>query len=206
MNISADAQQMIDAYLDKLRRRLKSIGQEEQKEIAVELRSHILDKASSGGALTTASVAAAISSLGDPDKLANLYLTDALLARAQTSRSPLLILSGLLRWAGLSFLGFFVFVGSLVGYFLSGSLVLCALLKPFHPHTAGLWRIADGADYNISLRLGFGPAPADGRELLGWFVVPIGLGLGYLFFTATTRIALWCVRLFRKSQQLRALQ
>jgi len=204
MTNSVEAQRMIDEYLERLRKRLRGIGMEQRSEIVAELRSHLLDKAGSGGPLTTAAVASAISGLGDPDRLASLYLTDELLARTQSSRAPLLILRGLLRWAGLSLLGFFVLMGSLVGYVLAGALALCALLKPFHPYTAGLWRMADGADYNISVRLGFGAAPAHGEELLGWYIIPIGLVLGYLLFAVTTRIALRSIALFRTSRPLPA--
>ena len=50
-----------------------------------------------------------------PRDLASLYLTDDLQVRALASRSPLLILRSLFRWASLSFAGFFVLVSSLLG-------------------------------------------------------------------------------------------
>ena len=39
----------------------------------------------------------------------------------------------------------------------------------------------------ISLRLGFGSAPPGGRELLGWWIVPIGLVVGCGLVMLTTR-------------------
>jgi hypothetical protein len=116
-----------------------------------------------------------LDALGSPEQLAAEYLTDNLLARAEVSRSPAHVLGVLFRLASLSIAGFLVFVSSIAGYFLGLVLVLCALLKPIHPQTAGLWIYPTGGDdTTISLRLGFGSAPPDGRDVLGWWIVPIG--------------------------------
>jgi hypothetical protein len=110
------------------------------------------------------------------------------------------ILKSLFRWASLA--GFLVLLGSLAGYFLGIVFVLCALLKPFHPRTAGLWVIPDGVgDFTISVRLGFGNPPA-GREVLGWWIVPLGLIAGCGLVMLTTRFAVWCVRRYRRPSVL----
>jgi hypothetical protein len=128
-------------------------------------------------------------------------MTDNLLARAEVSRSPVRILASLFRWASLSIAGFFAFLASVVGYFLGVSFILCAVLKPVHPQTAGLWVLPAGADdLMISLRLGFGSAPPGGREVLGWWIVPIGLVAGCGLVILTTRFGLWCVRRYRRSR------
>jgi len=119
MTIPDDAQQKIEAYLRTLRRRLRDVDEEESRDFAEELRSHILDKAAERGELTAAGVDAALTSLGSPDELAAQYATDVLLARAQLSRSPVRILESLFHWASLSAAGFFVLIGSIVGYFSS---------------------------------------------------------------------------------------
>ena len=94
--------------------------------------------------MTAAGVDAALAALGSPEELASQYMTDNLLARAEVSRSPVQILRSLFRWASLSVAGFFVLLGSIVGYFLGAAFILVALLKPFHPHTAGLWIFPNG--------------------------------------------------------------
>ncbi len=191
--------QKIDAYLEKLRRQLRGLHDGEITEILKELRSHILDKTTSSGDRIETVLAA----LGSPDELAGQYTTDGLLARAEVTRSPLRILDSLFRWASLSVAGVFVLLGSIAGYFLGGALVLCALLKSIHSHTAGLWLLPGVAgDTVLSLRLGFSSVPAGGRELLGWWIVPIGLAVGLGLVFLTTRFALWCVRRYRKSRVL----
>jgi Protein of unknown function (DUF1700) len=202
--IDGDARQKIDAYLSRLRARLRGINEQDVREIVEELRSHILDKASVGGEEVSAgAVGATLAALGSPEELASEYMTDNLLARTEVSRSPLRILESLFRWASLSIAGFFAFLASVVGYSLGVSFILCALLKPVHPQTTGLWILpARADDFLISVRLGFGTAPPGSRELLGWWIVPIGLVAGCGLVMLTTRFGLWCVRQYRKSRVL----
>jgi hypothetical protein len=192
--MSNNDRQKVETYLNRVRRRLRGLNDQAAREILDELRSHVLDKAPAG-------VDAALASLGSPEELASQYVTDDLLARAEVSRSPFRILQSLFRWASLSVAGFFVLLGSITGYFLGAALILCALLKPFFPRNAGLWAIPDGAgDSAISLRLGMTNSPVDGRELLGWWIIPIGLAVGCTLVILTTRFALWCVRQYRRSR------
>jgi len=204
MTIAGDAQPKIEAYLDRLRRSLRGLRPDEIREIVEELRSHILDKASeNGAAVTCAGVDAALAALGSPEELASQYVTDAMLARAEVTRSPVEILQSLFHWASLSIAGFLVLLGSIVGYFLGGTFMWCAVLKAFHPQTTGLWKIPNGDDFEISLRLGFsGAPPAGGHEMLGWWIVPIGLVAGCGLVMLTTHFALWCVRQYRRSRAL----
>jgi hypothetical protein len=184
------AQKKIDKYLQNLGAALRTLPSEQARDIVEELRSHIVEKAATSGGMTPAAVDSVLTDLRRPEDLATLYLTDDLQVRALASRSPLLILRSLFRWASLSVAGFFVWMGSLLGYFLAAALVACALLKPIHPVTAGLWLIPDGADYEVSLRLGFGSVPPGGRDLLGWWIVPIGLVVGFGLFILTARFGL----------------
>jgi hypothetical protein len=202
MAMADDAQQKIDAYLSRIHGRLRGMRAEEKREILEELRGHIMDKSAAGG-MTGAAVDAALESLGRPEELAREYITDELIARAEVSRSPLRILDSLFRWASLSIAGFFVLLGSITGYLLGAVFLLVAVLKPFHPETAGLWASRDATgDLSLSVHMGFGYAIVGGREVLGWWIVPIGLLSGCLLMILTTRFGLWCARLYRKSRAL----
>jgi hypothetical protein len=194
-----NAQQKIEAYLGRLRQLLRGMNSEDANEIVEELRSHLAEKAAANGQITAAGVDAALTLLGTPEELATQYTTDALLARAEVSRSPLRILESLFRWASLSVAGFLVLLTSIVGYFLGGALMLCAVLKTIHPQSGGLWAFPNGADTEFSLRLGFGTPPPGGRDLLGWWIVPVGLIVGCGLVILTTRLALWCARQYRQS-------
>jgi uncharacterized membrane protein len=99
-NISAQTasmQTMIDQYLAKLRTHLRRLPDEQVVDIVEEIRSHIRDTASSGGAMTDASISAALNRLGPPSVLAANYVTDNLLAQAQHSHMPWSVLRGIFR-------------------------------------------------------------------------------------------------------------
>ncbi len=202
MTTEEDAQQKIDGYLNRLRAGLRGLSPEEIREIVEELRSHILDKAAAHGEVTTPEVDAALAALGSPDELASEYVTDAVLARAEVTRSPVRIVKSLFRWGTLSIAGFFVLLVSLIGYGAGISFFLVGLLKPFHPDTAGLWIWRNSGDITYSVRLGFATPPAGATELLGWWITPVGLSLGFGLVMLTTHFALWCVRQYRRSRAL----
>ncbi|MGB8541877.1 MAG: DUF1700 domain-containing protein [Candidatus Acidiferrales bacterium] len=202
MTIPRDANQKTETYLANLRAQLRGFNDQQVAEILAELRSHILDKLDIAGDATPSQVDAVLAALGTPDELAGQYITDSVLARAEVSRSPLRILASLFRWASLSVAGFFVLLGSVFGYFFGVVFVLVAILKPFHPQAAGLWLLHDATgDPEFSFRMGFGTVPA-GRDLLGWWIVPLGLLAGCALVTLTTRFALWCARQYRRSRAL----
>jgi HAAS domain-containing protein len=195
--MTSNESRTMEAYLERLGGALRGVDESEVHEIVEELRSHILEKA------TDSDVDAALAALGNPEELASRYLTDSLLARAEVSRSPVRLLRNLFRWASLSLAGSFVLLGSVVGYFIGGVFILVALCKPFHSQNAGLWTYRDSAgDLGISVRLGYGNAPGVGTELLGWWIVPVGLLVGCGLVMLTTHCALWCVRMNRKSRAL----
>ena len=99
--------------------------------------------------------------------------------------------------------GFGVLLACIVGYVLGAAFFLCAILKPFHPQSAGLWMIPGSAgDWELSLRMGFDGAPVNGHELLGWWMIPAGLILGIGLVLLTTRFVLWCARKYRRSRAL----
>ena len=204
MTIANEEQRKIEDYLSRLRDRLRGLNRDDIRDIVEELRSHILDKAAADGTVTAAGVDAALAALGSPDTLAGEYVTDNLLARAEVSRSPWRILESLFRWASLSVAGFLVLLGSMVGYFLGGAFMWCAVLKLIHPQAAGLWAYRDiNGDPVYSLRMGFASPPAGAKDVLGWWIMPIGLLAGCGLVILTSRFAVWCARRYRKSRRLK---
>lgn len=196
-------QRKMKQYLQELAAALRRLPAEQVRDIVEELRSHIVDKTS--GNLAPDSVDRVLIALLSPQDLAGMYLADDLQVRALASSSPVLVLRSLFRWASLSFAGFLVLLGSIVGYFLSASLICCALLKPIHPHTAGLWQIPDAADpYSYSIRLGFDSVPPGSKDVLGWWIVPLGLAVGFALFFLTARLGLRSIRRLRRASPLTA--
>jgi hypothetical protein len=202
MPSTATLQTKIDQYLAELRAHLCSLPHEQVVDIVEEIRSYIRDTAGAAGAMTEASINAALSRLGPPSALAASYVTDNLLARAQSDRMPWTVLRGIFRWATLSVKGFLVFSVSLVGYAFGASFFIAALAKPFNPKV-GLW-LVDNNTY--SLALGMTDAIPRGHELLGWKLVPIGLALGGGTILLTTHFGLWCISRFRQARPMSQLE
>ena len=196
MTISDESRRTIDAYLEKVRNGLRGLRQEDAGEIIAELQSHILDRAGAAGEVTPAGVTAALAALGNPEELASGYMTDALLARAASTRMPWTILRGAFLWATLSVKGFIVLLFCVVGYMFGGAFFLAALIKPFNPKV-GLW-VLDNDTY--SLALGMTDYGLRGHELLGWYLIPIGCALGGGTILLTTQFALWSIRRFRRAR------
>jgi hypothetical protein len=191
---AADASRTLDIYLRKVRHGLRGLPDAEAQEIVDELRSHALDRA--GGTLSGASVDETIAGLGPARQLAGLYLGERMAERVEISRSPLLILNTVWRLAGVSARAFLVFVVSLTGYGLGASLILIALAKPFFPERTGLWIFDRNGKWDFSLGIQW----PHGQELLGWWIIPLGLGLGALFLYLTWRLGLANVRSLGRSR------
>jgi hypothetical protein len=190
----------LDTYLAQVHRHLKALPDAEVRETLAELRSHVLDKVS--GDSTAARIEAAIAQLGSPREIARANVTERVVAGLETNRSPFRVFRAVARLAGLSLYGGFAFLASFLGYGMAAAFLLTAAVKPFRPQHAGLWRIPKpNGDYDISL--GTTNAPA-GYELLGWWIIPIGLALGMVIGWLTWRFGIFSLRLMgRRAQRAR---
>ncbi len=189
-------QTRIDTYLAELRTHLRSLPHEQMLDIVEEIRSHLRDTAEATSPMTEASLNAALNRLGPPSTLAASYITDNMLARAQSHRMPWTILRAIFQWATLSVKGFLVFFVCTIGYAFGASFFLAALAKPFNPKV-GLWLVERNT---YSLALGMTDAMPHGHELLGWKLIPIGLALGGGTIMLTTHFGLWCIQRFRQAR------
>jgi HAAS domain-containing protein len=191
------ARRKMDEYLRELRGALSRFPEREAHDIIEEIRSHIRDSSGTGGALSQESVTATLERLGPPRELASMYRMENLAERAERTRSPWLVLRTVFHWAGLSLRGAWALLVSLVGYMLSASFLICAVAKPFNPQRVGLWRLDEPQD-SWSLHLGFRAAPP-GAEVLGWWIVPLGLLVGAGLFLLTFRFGLSSLQRFRRT-------
>ena len=187
----------LDCYLDQVRRHLKGLPRAEADEIVAELRSHVLDKVA--GTPTPERVEAAIEALGSPRDVARINLTERVAAELEADRSPLTVLRGVGRLARLSVYGAFTGLVSFTGYAIAASFLITAAVKPFWREHAGLWRVPDAKD-DYAFSLGVNSAP-QGQELLGWWIIPIGIVAGLLLGWLTWRFGIFSVRHMRRVAQ-----
>lgn len=179
----------LTGYLDDLRARLRGVPREEVDDIVAELRSHVLESLREGepgdGALE-----AILERLGTPQDLAAMYHADRHLERALDSTGrgfrPWRLVTGVARWASVSLAGAGALLLLLLGYWVAVSFCIAAATKLFAPGRVGLFRLPGG---EYSLRLGFsGSPPPAGEELLGFWIIPIGIVAGGAVYWATTRL------------------
>ncbi len=186
-SLDLDLQTRIDTYLMNLRRSLGELPPEEVNDILREIRGHILERAEAAGELTDDKLVAILKALGKPEDIGPLYQAEAMVARARSSFSPTLILRTVLRWSMKSALGFVVFIAGLIGYGMGLGFLFSALMKPFLPDHVGAW-MGHG-----SFSIGVSDTPGQ-NDVLGWWLIPIGLVAGLLLVIATTRFLRWMLR------------
>jgi hypothetical protein len=177
-------QTRIDAYLMRLRRSLGELPPEEVADILREIRGHILERADAAGDMSEERLVAILQALGRPEDLAPLYQAEALVARARASYSPTLLLRGALRWAMLSVRGFAIFLAGLVGYGIALGFLAGGFGKMIAPHDVGAW-VSPG-----SFSIGTTNNPS-AHEVLGWWLVPVGLAVGASALVGTTWVLRW---------------
>jgi uncharacterized membrane protein len=190
-------QTRIDAYLMQLRRSLGELPPEEVADILQEIRGHILERAESAGELTDERLVAILRALGRPEDIAPLYQAEALMARARTSFSPMLLLRGALRWAMLSVKGFAIFVFALVGYGIALGFLVSGFGKMILPHQFGAF-VGPGT-------FSIGTSSSDvARDVLGWWLVPVGLIVGSIALVVTTWVLRWSLGFAKLRRPLEA--
>lgn len=195
MTTAAGVDPKIESYLARVRVALRGLPEREIEDIMQELRSHAVELAGE----EKAGVEAALRSLGNPVDLARTYKSENQMVRAECSVSPLVIVQGL-RHASKSGLGR-VTATALYAFAYINVLTLwaAAIDKLFAPSRSGLW-YTPGRIWSLTLVTG-GSQPEGARELLGWWLVPVALLIGWGVRYLTDRIAQWWIRRYRRLKQ-----
>jgi len=186
----------IDSYLRRVRAGLRGLPDPEVTDILNELRGHIVERLELASGPPDVAIESVLESFGRAEQIAALYVADNLVSRAESSRTPWTILRSLFYWSTLSIIGFLVFMICLVGYGFGLCFFLAALVKPIHPEGVGLWYRNDPANFSLHVG-GFSGTAGQERELLGWWLVPVGCSLGGGTILLTTHFALWSLRRLR---------
>jgi hypothetical protein len=186
----------IEVYLAQVRGALHGLPEREIEDILRELHSHADELAEGQG------VDAALRSLGDPADMARTYRAENVMARAECSGSPLVILDGLRSSSPRRVRRVVVTALYIFGYANVIALWGAGLEKLFTPSRTGLWYTPGDV---LSLRLiTDGVPPAGARELLGWWLVPIAIAAGWILRHGVDFVAQWWIRRVRRKNELRA--
>ena len=185
----------LDTYLAQVHRHLKGLPDGEVRETLAELRAHVLDKVA--GDMTVARVEAAIAELGSPREVARVNVTERVVAELEASRrSPWRVFRAIGRLAFVSVYGLFAFLLSVLGYGSAFAFLATAAIKPFAWRYAGLWIERNAPDdYIASWHLGITDNPGRGHEVLGVWIIPIGIVAAVVLGWLTWRFNLASLRL-----------
>jgi hypothetical protein len=195
MTFSGESERTIEAYLAALRKQLWDLTDEDARDIVDEIRTHILEKTSGDTAPET--VQETLTALGTPVDLAGRYRTEELLERGRQARSASFVLRSLLRWTGLSVGAVLVFAVSIIGYGVGGGLFLLGIMKVMD-HSTGVWGVFNQHNVSLGFQSPGPPSTPGAHELLGWWLLPIGLLFGPGLFLLTFRLDTWSIRRFWK--------
>lgn len=161
--------EMVHDYLKSLMKFLSRLDKNDANDVLREIECHIYDvmeiREKDGQMINAEAI---LEGFGKPRELANQYVGHILEGAPPPKgfRAIQRVKRGATK--GLYFAtGFF-------GYFISLTLLAIGLYKPFDPESVGFWTSESGDSVVIGA---MSEVPAGTQELLGWWIVPIAIGL-----------------------------
>jgi uncharacterized membrane protein len=180
MSLKDSTPNSADAYLLRLRAALVGFPDSEVEEILREIRSYILERQEAAGTSDSRDLTKMLSELGSPEDIGELYRTEALVTRARSTFAPVLMFAAVVRLATKSVAVFASLMVALFGYLTGAAFLWCAVMKLVWPQRIGLWV----SDHRFSMG-DMVDRGVHSQELLGWWIIPIGLILGIAVIVAT---------------------
>ena len=171
----------VEAFLRKLRQGIASLPLAEQDEIVAELRSHLAERQAQGSTDPLAG-------FESPARLAADFVGEHTLRDALARGTPWAMSSAFFVVARDSVLGLLVLFPLLVFQLEAVLLLLAAALKPLLPEQTGLW-VGPGKFY-----VGILASPDSGRELLGWWAIPVFAITGVVLFWGANQAMMMLIR------------
>jgi uncharacterized membrane protein len=188
--LSPESKKLLEEYLQKLRGVLKSLPEEERDEIILEIKGHIQERIaqSSQAEGDTEVLKNALFRLGKPEEYGFEFVTDYLLSKGIERKKAWMIFKGLLRWGCNTLAGFFYSLFFFASYLISAGFVIIGIIKPIFPESVGFFLI-EGRFEGFGYMSGITQKPGV-QEVLGYWVIPLVLIIGLVWFFVTT----WLLR------------
>ncbi|MFN2566744.1 MAG: hypothetical protein ABR499_17240 [Gemmatimonadaceae bacterium] len=170
----------LDRYLVRLEAELRNVPPADRREILLETRSHVLERTSRA---PSRSVKEVLAELGPAEEYARQFLPDS--EPQQTDRPGVLrgiayLATG--RWTTLPL--FFVVIGA---YAVAALAFAIGVWKLVEPNATGLW-ITDLGGGRRSVGLVVSDPNQKGREVLGYWLVPLALGISVTIHLAMSAL------------------
>jgi uncharacterized membrane protein len=181
---SSSLDDRLDAYLQRLKWALSPLPAEDRDDILRETRAHFAERMSDSD--PERAFEAVRSTFGPPETYARQFLDNYQTTVAVADGSGLAMLPQVVRLAGRGATALLGAGGFLALYGLVCILLVVALLKPIFPMHVSLW-IAPSEGV---MGLGYVDAAtaAVATEWLGYWLIPLNLGLALLLYRGTTAL------------------
>ena len=162
-------------YFDRLERMIKALDSTQKEELKLEIQDHLMESyQGEQGDSEAERLLNALEKIGEPEEYLKPMLADKHLEKASQSMNPLSIIKGLYFCLFGGMKRFFVACFFFVGYILAIASALVAILKPFIPNYVGFFIEPKGA---IPFYFGLIRPSAEAKDVLGFWVIPIGIAL-----------------------------
>jgi uncharacterized membrane protein len=172
-----------DNYFNRIDKMIRSLDRTQKEETKLEIQDHLLESFQNEKEDKEAvKLLNAIEKMGEPEEYLKPMVADKLLTKASNTMSPLIILKGLYYYLYGGIKRFIVSLSFIMGYILALCFLVIAILKFFIPNSTGLFLYPDG-----DLKFGLDINAAAAKEILGYWIVPIGIGLSSLTYFILTR-------------------
>lgn len=164
-------------YLNSLAKYLSRLDKADADEVIREIESHIYDALDNSEGPGRAE--AILDGFGNPRELAAQYVDHILKGAPPPSGFPAIQRLKKGATKGL------YFVTGFLGYLFSLALIFVGFIKIFMPQQVGIWVSNHGSSIVIGA---ISDVPVGTQELLGWWIIPVALGLGIGLAYLTRRL------------------
>jgi hypothetical protein len=170
----------IDAYLKSLSKHLSRLDGADAEEVLREIESHV-DDALDAQAINQQPLDAGriLAGFGSPRELADRYVAHVLRGSPPPPGFRAIQRAKKQATKGL------YWTTAVSGYGTALALMLVAIYKPLTPASVGMWADQSGGVAVLGI---FEQSPPGMREVLGWWTVPIAIGLSVAAFYLTRRL------------------
>jgi uncharacterized membrane protein len=174
---------LMNDYIKQLKWSLSKLPSEDREEIIQEVHGHLMDRLKASE--TVEDFQKTLREFGPPEEYARSFLENYEASAALASASPWQILQQNFRMIGHRGSVALSFLVILFLYILSVFLILVGLLKPFFSKNIGAWVFENP----FGILFGFNFTPGSGKEILGYWIIPLSIILGAVLFVVTSRLS-----------------
>lgn len=171
-------------YFSRINRFSKTLNKDQQEELQLEIQDHLYESfKQETGESEPVKLLNAIDKIGDPEEYIKPLVADMLLSSASRTLNPKTIIKGLYYniFEGIKHL--FVSLFFVIGYLIAITFGSMAILKLFFPKNVGFFIYKSGGH-----AFGIIGDPINVRtEILGYWIIPIGIVLSLLLYFLLTR-------------------